>query len=158
MRILGIDPALRNCGWGVIDHDGRHLRYIASGVIRPPTSASIEKRLEHLHTDLHGIINLYKPEQCAIEESFVSANGQSTLKLGLARGALLLSLGLSQTPVSEYAARLIKKTVTGNGRADKDQMQQMVRLLLPQSNTQSADEADALAIAICHAHHAPALT
>jgi len=152
-RILGIDPGLRHCGWGVIESSGHALRYIASGTINPSPTLPLAERLAILHQQLQQIIALHSPQQVAIEESFVSMNGQSTLKLGQARGAIMLSLGIAGLPVSEYAARLVKKTVTGNGRAEKEQMQAMVKLLLPHSNATSPDAADALAIAICHAHH-----
>ena len=153
MRILGIDPGLRHCGWGLIDAAGGKLTYVASGSIHPPATLPLAERLFHLHHSLQQTIASYTPDIAAIEESFVNVNGQSTLKLGQARGAIMLSLGIAELTVMEYAARLVKKTITGNGRAEKDQMQQMVKLLLPHSNPQNADEADALAIAICHTHH-----
>lgn len=153
VRILAIDPGLRHCGWGVIESSGSSLRYIACGAIHPPGSLPMTERLLKLHEGLHTIIAQHHPQEAALEESFVSINGQSTLKLGQARGAILLSLALAGLPVTEYAARLVKKSITGSGSADKHQMQAMVKLLLPHSTAASADAADALALAICHAHH-----
>jgi crossover junction endodeoxyribonuclease RuvC len=153
IRILGIDPGLRHCGWGVIDQQGNALHFVAAGVIHPPAQEAITARLRYLHDGLQQVIHTYQPQEIALEESFVSLNGQSTLKLGQARGAIQLSVALSGLPLTEYAARLVKKSITGSGKADKIQMQTMVKLLLPQSSTTNADAADALAIAICHAHH-----
>lgn len=152
-RILGIDPGLRHCGWGIIDKQGSGISYVACGAIHPSPSLSLTERLRILHTALTDVIGKYHPHQAALEETFVSVNGQSTLKLGQARGAIQLTLALAELPVSEYAARLVKKSITGSGSADKHQMQAMVKLLLPHSKADSADAADALALAICHAHH-----
>ena len=129
------------------------LKFIACGVIHPRTSDSLSVRLLALHDGLQQVITAYHPVEVALEETFVSVNGQSTLKLGQARGAIQLTLSLNNLPVAEYAARLVKKTITGNGAAEKAQMQAMVKMLLPHSDATSADAADALAIAICHAHH-----
>lgn len=153
MRILGVDPGLRFCGLGVIDYDGRALRYVASHTIKPKTTAVMSERLKALHEQLTDFVRAYSPDCAALEETFVSRNGQSTLKLGQARGAIQLSLAMASLPIHEYAARLVKKTVTGVGAADKQQMQQMIRLLLPQSQAQTEDESDALAIAITHINH-----
>ena len=152
-RLLGIDPGLVNTGWGVIEAQSNHMRYIACGVIRPKVALPLAERLAVLHRELAAVIALHAPQEAAIEETFVTANGASTLKLGQARGALLLTLSLSSLPVSEYAARLVKKSVTGSGAADKVQMQMMVKTLLPGSAATSADAADALAVALCHAQH-----
>lgn len=151
--ILGIDPGLRACGWGMIRYERSQLSHIASGTIKPDARLPLAERLAFLHEQLQRVIATYRPQEAALEETFVSVNGQSTLKLGQARGAILLSLSLSGVPVSEYAARLVKKSVSGNGNAEKAQMQQMVKFLLPQSAAETADAADALAVAICHAHH-----
>lgn len=137
----------------MIEYIGSSIRYIACGVIHPRTSDSLSVRLLALHDGLQQVINAYHPTEVALEETFVSVNGQSTLKLGQARGAIQLTLSLNNLPVAEYAARLVKKTITGNGAAEKAQMQAMVKMLLPHSDATSADAADALAIAICHAHH-----
>ncbi len=153
IRILGIDPGLRHCGWGIIESSGSSLRYIACGAIHPDAKQQMPVRLQRLHEGLQKVITQYQPQEVALEESFVSVNGQSTLKLGQARGAIQLSVALAGLPLAEYAARLIKKSITGSGSADKNQMQAMVKLLLPHSNASSPDAADALALAICHAHH-----
>lgn len=152
-RILAIDPGLRHCGWGVIDSAGSSLKFIACGAVHPDAKLSMSERLQQLHEGLQAVIAQYQPQEVALEESFVSVNGQSTLKLGQARGAIQLSVALAGLPLSEYAPRLIKKSVTGSGSAEKSQIQAMVKMLLPASDAASADAADALALAICHAHH-----
>ena len=157
IRILGIDPGLTRAGWGVIERNGSHLKFIACGTISSPKAAPLAERLVFLHKGVQSIIEQYQPHQAAIEETFVSVNGASTLKLGQARGVLLMSLALADLPVSEYAARLIKKTVVGNGAADKNQMAMMVTALLSgareQLETAKHDAVDALAIAVCHSNH-----
>ena len=153
MRIIGIDPGLVNTGWGLIDVAGNSAKFVACGVIRPKTTLSLAERLASLYEELTAIIRQYQPHEASIEETFVTANGASTLKLGQARGALLLTLSLARLPVAEYAARLVKKSIVGSGAADKSQMQMMVRTLLPGSDTKNADAADALAIALTHMHH-----
>jgi crossover junction endodeoxyribonuclease RuvC len=137
----------------MIEHHGSALKFVACGAIHPKTTDTFSVRLKALHDGLQQVISTYQPQEVALEETFVSINGQSTLKLGQARGAIQLSLALADLPVAEYAARLVKKSITGNGAADKHQMQHMVKLLLPHSDATSADAADALALAICHAHH-----
>ncbi len=157
MNIIGIDPGLVKTGWGVIASQGNALSFIGSGVIKPPTSLPLAERLKFLHDELQKIITLWQPELAAIEESFIGMGGQSALKLGNARGALLLTLALAGLGVSEYSPNLIKKSVTGAGKAEKTQVAAMVKILLPQAYEQtSADALDALAVAICHAHHAHA--
>lgn len=155
--LIGIDPGLVKTGWGIIDVQGNSISYIACGTIKPKTSIPLTERLSFLHAELQQVIAEHKPTSAAIEETFVTANGQSTLKLGQARGALLLSLATANLPTSEYAARLVKKTITGVGNADKNQMGMMIRSLLPSSRDQlesaGEDAIDALAIAICHANH-----
>jgi crossover junction endodeoxyribonuclease RuvC len=154
MRILGIDPGLRHTGWGVISKQGHALSYVAAGAIHPPEKADLSARLKHLHEELVRVLELYRPDSTAIEQTFVSINAASTLKLGNARGALLLTLALHGTPPAEYDATRIKKSVTGSGRADKLQMSHMVKLLLPTCDVNaSADAIDALAVAITHAHY-----
>lgn len=153
IRILGIDPGLRHCGWGVVDQNGSSLSFVAAGAIHPSPKLALTERLKLLHEGFQEVIATYHPQEVALEESFVSMNGQTTLKLGQARGAIQLSVALSGLPLAEYAARLVKKSITGSGAADKTQMQAMVKMLLPQSNASSADAADALALAITHAHH-----
>jgi len=153
IRIIGIDPGLRNTGWGVIDCDGPRLSHVASGVIRPEPSADLAQRLLHIHTGLLEVIRSCGPQEAAVEETFVNRDGRATLKLGQARGVAMLAPAAMGLPVAEYAPNLVKKTVVGTGHAQKGQMDAMVRMLLPRARPESADAADALAIAICHAHH-----
>jgi len=152
-RILGIDPGLQRTGWGVVDKQGSKLLYRAAGVIASSAKMSLDYRLQELHDGLQAVLDAYAPDDVAIEETFVTANGASTLKLGQARGALMLTASLKQLPIYEYSATQVKKTVVGVGRAEKEQVIQMVRHLLPGSNIDQADAADALAIAICHSSH-----
>lgn len=151
--ILGIDPGLRATGWGVISYHQGAMKYLASGTIKPPVKAPMPQRLHHLSDALAQLIQAYQPAEIALEEVFVSVNGQSTLKLGQARGAIILTLAQQGHSVHEYAPRLVKKAIAATGSAGKEQIQQMVRYLLPHSQADSPDAADALAIAICHAHH-----
>lgn len=152
-RILGIDPGLVRCGWGVVESVGSQLSFVACGVITPPVKAPLYERLLFLHHQLHDIIMLHRPSRAAIEETFVNTNAGSTLKLGNARGALILSLAQAGLAVSEYAPNLVKKTVVGAGRADKSQIEMMVQILLPGCGKHGLDAMDALAIAITHAQH-----
>lgn len=151
IRIIGIDPGLRATGWGVIETSGARLAYVASGTIRPGDEAALASRLAALHRGLTAVIDEYGPVEAAVEETFINRNPQSALKLGQARGIALTAPALAGLPVAEYAANLIKKTMTGSGHADKIQIAMMVRMLLPGSNAQGADAADALAAAITHA-------
>jgi crossover junction endodeoxyribonuclease RuvC len=153
-RLIGLDPGLRHTGWGVIDVEGSRLRFVAAGAIHPNTERSMAERLVELHDTLAQVIASHKPTVAAVEETFVNQNAASTLKLGLARGVALLVPALAGLSVAEYPANLIKKSVVGAGHADKTQIQMMVRRLLPGCALDSADAADALAVAICHAHHA----
>jgi len=153
MRLLGLDPGLMRTGWGLIDVDGWRLDYVASGTIRPDPDLPIAKRLVALHRALTEVIERYRPDGAAVEETFVSRNAQSTLKLGLARSIALLVPALAGIEVAEYHNQAVKKAVVGAGRAAKEQVDMMVRTLLPGSGPDSADAADALAVAICHAHH-----
>jgi crossover junction endodeoxyribonuclease RuvC len=153
MRLLGLDPGLTRTGWGVIDVDGNRLVYVADGVIESSPARSIAERLVTLYEGILSVIAAHKPDEAAVEETFVNVNGQSTLKLGHARGVALLAPAQAGIPVSEYAARLVKKSIVGTGRAEKAQIAHMVRCLLPGARVGGADAADALAIAICHAHH-----
>ncbi len=150
--ILGIDPGLQHTGWGVVAANGNHLSFIACGAIHPDTKKPMAERLRELNEGIKKVVELYKPQEAAVEETFVNKNSATSLKLGQARGAVLLSLALEGLPVAEYSANLVKKTVVGNGHADKGQVAMMVKTLLPASNAMSADAADALATAICHAH------
>jgi crossover junction endodeoxyribonuclease RuvC len=152
-RLIGIDPGLRRTGWGVIESDGVRLSYVASGHISSKADDDLAYRLRELFEGLQSVIATYKPSEAAVEETFVNENPRSTLKLGQARGIALLAPALLGLKVAEYPANLIKKTVVGAGHADKKQIQAMIGYLLPKAKFGSADEADALAIAICHANH-----
>ncbi len=153
MRVLGLDPGLRRTGWGVIETDGHRLRHIGSGVVRAAAQGEMAHRLVELHQRLGRVIAEFAPDNAAVEETFVNVNGASTLKLGQARGVVLLAPALAGVPVAEYAANLIKKSVVGYGHAGKSQVGAMVGMLLPGATVAASDEADALAVAICHAHH-----
>src|ERR1051326_4975633 len=154
MRVLGLDPGLRHTGWGVIDVAGNRLSHVADGVVHVPTDLSLAERLVVLFRRLNAALDRFSPDEAAVEESFVNKNASSTLKLGVARGVVLLVPAERGLPVTEYSANLIKKTVVGAGHAGKEQVQSMVRRLLPGFAIAEADAADALAVAICHAHHA----
>ncbi len=152
MRLLGVDPGLRFTGWGVVDIEGNRLRHVANGVVKSGTG-ELAQRLVRLHEGLDEVVNTYRPDSAAVEETFVNKDGQSTLKLGQARGIALLVPALAGIPVAEYAANSVKKSVVGYGHADKDQVGHMIGVLLPGASVESPDSADALAVAICHAHH-----
>ena len=156
MRIIGVDPGLVSAGWGIIEARGSQLSFVACGTISPKKDLSLSERLLVLHRDLSAIISQHQPTHAALEETFVTAKGSSTLKLGQARGALLVTLAGAGLPVAEYAARVVKKAIVGTGSADKHQMSQMVGVLLPASREPMAackhDAADALALAICAAN------
>jgi crossover junction endodeoxyribonuclease RuvC len=152
-RLLGIDPGLRFTGWGVIEADGNRLRHIADGIVATDAATSVPQRLKVLHDALVALMAQYRPDEAAIEETYVNRNGSATLKLGYARGVALLAPALAGIPVAEYGAKSVKLSVVGTGGADKHQVQEMVRRLLPGSLIRRADAADALAVAICHAHH-----
>ena len=153
MRVLGLDPGLRHTGWGVIDVAGNRLSHVADGVVHPPTDLPLAERLVVLFRQLTAVLERFQPDEAAVEESFVNKNAASTLKLGVARGVVLLVPAERGVPVAEYSANLIKKSVVGAGHAEKEQVQMMVRRLLPGAAIRRADAADALAVAICHAHH-----
>lgn len=152
IRILGLDPGLRRTGWGVVIVEGARLSHVAHGVIAPDETLALSARLLHLFEEVAKVVVAYAPDEAAIEETFVNANGQSTLKLGHARAAVMLAPAQAGLEVAEYAARLVKKSLVGNGAADKTQVAFMVRRLLPTCGEASADAADALAVAIAHAH------
>jgi crossover junction endodeoxyribonuclease RuvC len=151
-RILGIDPGLRHTGWGVIIIEGARLSHVAHGVISPPDSAPLSERLLFLFEAMTQVVATHAPDEAAIEETFVSTNAASTLKLGHARAAAMVAPARAGLPVAEYAARLVKKSIVGTGAAEKDQVAFMVRRLLPTAGVVTADAADALAVAIAHAH------
>jgi crossover junction endodeoxyribonuclease RuvC len=155
IRILGIDPGLRCAGWGVIDAARNKLSFVASGTIKPVTSDPLAMRLATLHVKISNLLAEFQPDVAAVEETFVNSNPRSALILGQARGVCLGAPAVAGLDVAEYPANTIKKSVVGAGHADKTQVQAMVRVLLPKSGEQSADAADALAVAICHAHHQP---
>ena len=153
IRILGLDPGLRATGWGIVDCQGNRLTHVANGALHSAASAPLADRLAGLFQGLSQLIDEYRPAEAAVEETFASVNPASTLKLGQARGIALLAPALAGLSVAEYAANLVKKSVVGVGHADKAQIQAMVARLLPGATYRSADAADALAVAICHAHH-----
>jgi crossover junction endodeoxyribonuclease RuvC len=153
IRILGLDPGLRRTGWGVVAVDGARLSHVAHGVVRAEESAPLPERLCAIFEAVTQVIAAHAPDEAAIEETFVTANGASTLKLGHARAAAMLAPAAARLPVAEYAATVVKKAVVGTGGADKAQVAFMVRRLLPACGSASADAADALAVAITHAHH-----
>jgi crossover junction endodeoxyribonuclease RuvC len=152
-RIIGIDPGLRRTGWGIIEADGVRLSYVASGMIAADVDNELAFRLREIFEQLSSVIAAYKPAEAAVEETFVNENAKATLKLGQARGIALLAPAMKGVQVAEYTPNLIKKTVVGAGHADKRQIQMMIGMLLPKAQFESADEADALAIAVCHANH-----
>jgi crossover junction endodeoxyribonuclease RuvC len=153
VRIIGIDPGLRRCGWGIIESEGNRLRFVACGTLTPRVEPSLAERLAELHEGLKALIALHRPDEAAVEETFVNAGPRSALELGQARGVALMTPASMGLPVGEYAANLVKKSVVGTGHAEKAQVQLMIRTLLPSADFKGADAADALAIAICHAHH-----
>ncbi|OYW63427.1 MAG: crossover junction endodeoxyribonuclease RuvC [Bosea sp. 12-68-7] len=153
IRILGIDPGLRKTGWGVIVSEGSKISFVACGCVESEAGLSLAERLRQLHDGLYRVVHAHAPDEVAVEETFVNRDPQSALKLGQARGIALVVPALAGLDVAEYAANLVKKTVVGVGHADKKQVQMMIRVLLPKAETRSADAADALAVAICHAQH-----
>lgn len=153
VRLLGIDPGLRFTGWGLIDVDGNRLKHVADGVIATDGDQSVPARLKVLHDALQVLLTDYRPQEAAVEETYVNRNGSATLKLGYARGVALLAPALAGVMVTEYAAKTVKMAVVGTGGAEKEQVTMMVRRLLPGALIRRADASDALAVAICHAHH-----
>ncbi|MGD9783453.1 MAG: crossover junction endodeoxyribonuclease RuvC [Hyphomicrobiaceae bacterium] len=153
IRIIGIDPGLRCTGWGIIETDGVRLVYVASGALIVPADEALAYRLRELFEGISGVIASYRPREAAVEETFVNENARATLKLGQARGMALLAPAMKGLKVAEYPPNLVKKTVVGAGHAEKHQIKAMIGFLLPKAKVESADEADALAIAICHANH-----
>jgi crossover junction endodeoxyribonuclease RuvC len=152
-RILGLDPGLGTTGWGLIEADGNRLSHIANGQIKTDSAAPLPKRLAALADQLEALLAEHRPEAAAVEEVFVNANPQSTLKLGQARGVAIMVAARAGIDVGEYAARLVKKAVVGTGSAEKAQVHAMVSRLLPGVKIAGPDAADALAVAIIHAHH-----
>ncbi len=157
VRLLGIDPGLRFTGWGIVESEGSRLRYIADGVIGTEAEENVPLRLKALDDALAALLEEFEPDEAAVEETYVNRNATATLKLGYARGVALLAPARRGIPVFEYGAKTVKMAVVGTGNADKIQVGLMVRRLLPAAALRRADAADALAVAICHAHHRASL-
>lgn len=153
IRILGIDPGLRRTGWGVLDVDGNRLIFVGCGSVETREHMALASRLLTIHAGLGAVLDRFRPSEAAIEQTFVNKDGVATLKLGQARGVAMLAPAMFGIAVAEYAPNQVKKTVVGAGHADKTQIQAMLKILLPKADPTSADAADALAIAITHAHH-----
>lgn len=151
--ILGVDPGLLRCGWGVIVSEGSRLTYVAHGVIKPPSQQQLASRLHDVFAGLCEVIERYQPHEAAVEETFVNSNARAALALGQARGVALAAAARQGINVAEYAPTTIKKAIVGSGAADKTQIGFMVRRLLPAAGEVSADAADALGVALCHAAH-----
>lgn len=154
MRVLGLDPGLRQTGWGVIDAEGNRLRHVANGIVVSDSKAALAERLLQLHRGLAEVVAAHRPATAAVEVTLANKNPSSTLKLGMARGIALLTPALDGLAVAEYLPMIVKKAVVGTGHADKEQVAMMVGRLLPGCSIAAPDAADALAVAICHAHHA----
>ncbi len=153
IRIIGIDPGLRRTGWGIVDSLGSRLSFVAAGTIKPNDSISLAERLCAIHDGLAAVLAEFAPDEAAVEATFVSRDAAATLKLGQARGIAMLVPARAGLPVSEYAPNTVKKAVVGAGHGAKEQIRMMVAVLLPRAEFDTDDSADALAIAICHAHH-----
>jgi crossover junction endodeoxyribonuclease RuvC len=153
IRILGIDPGLRRTGWGVIESDGNRLIFVGCGSVETREGVALASRLLMIHEGLGRILGEFRPVEAAVEQTFVNKDGVATLKLGQARGVAMLAPAMFGIAVAEYAPNQVKKTVVGAGHADKNQIQAMLKILLPKADPKTADAADALAIAITHAHH-----
>lgn len=149
--ILGIDPGLVNTGWGIVCIDGVHQTFVACGTIKPKSNLEMALRLQHIYTELSTIIDIYNIDESAIEDVFVNKNPDTSLRLGQARGVAMVVCSVMGLSVNEYQNRMVKKSITGTGRADKTQMEMMVKILLPKANIDSEHSADALAIALTHA-------
>ena len=153
IRIIGIDPGLRRTGWGIIETLGNSLRFVTAGTVRSDEKAALATRLCQLHEGLSEILHARMPHEAAVEATFVNRDAAATLKLGQARGVAMLVPALAGLVVAEYAPNAVKKAVIGVGHGDKKQIAMMVKVLMPKAVFDSEDAADALAIAICHAHH-----
>jgi crossover junction endodeoxyribonuclease RuvC len=158
IRILGIDPGLRRTGWGLVEADGNRLVYVACGSVETSERAELGVRLVAIHDGLTRIIDEFRPDEAAVEHTFVNTNAAATLKLGQARGIAMLVPARAGLTVCEYAPNVVNKTVVGAGHGDKTQIRMMIGVLLPKADPQSEDAADALAIAVTHAHHRPSAT
>jgi crossover junction endodeoxyribonuclease RuvC len=157
IRILGIDPGLRRTGWGVIEVLGNRLIYVACGSVASNDKSALAERLLAIHDGLTRVVDEFRPQEAAVEATFVNRDAVATLKLGQARGVAMLVPAITGIPVSEYAPNLVKKTIVGAGHCEKVQIRMMVKVLLPKADPQSEDAADALAIAVTHAHHRQSL-
>ncbi|MEZ5871004.1 MAG: crossover junction endodeoxyribonuclease RuvC [Nitratireductor sp.] len=153
VRIIGIDPGLQRTGWGIVESIGNSLVFIAAGTVRSDAKADLASRLCQLHDGLSEVLHAHMPQEAAVENTFVNKDAAATLKLGQARGIAMLVPARAGLAVAEYAPNAVKKSVIGVGHGDKVQIKLMVRTLLPKAVFDSDDAADALAIAICHAHH-----
>ncbi len=153
IRILGIDPGLRRTGWGVVALDGNRLSFLACGSLTTDDKAELATRLLAIHDGLRHVVEQHAPHEAAVEATFVNKDAAATLKLGQARGIAMLVPAIAGLPVAEYAPNLVKKTIVGAGHSEKAQIRMMIGVLLPKADPQSEDAADALAIAVCHAHH-----
>ena len=152
IRILGLDPSLVACGWGMIELEGTKLRHISHGVIKPNSKAELHMRLRTLFENINQVIGEFKPNEAAVEEAFMKNNAASALKLGQARAVCLLAPSLAGLPIGEYSPRSVKKSVVGTGAAEKTQVAHMMNVLMPGCGVKAGDAADALAIAVCHGH------
>lgn len=150
MRILGLDPSLSSTGWGIVEVENNRLRYVADGFIKTDPKLPIYDRLAVIHRALNEVIEAYHPQEAAIEQVFLNENPTSTIKLGMARGVVILAPALFGIPVCEYEPTKVKKAVVGVGRAEKSQVETMVKILLPGCKPKNNDSSDALAMAICH--------
>jgi crossover junction endodeoxyribonuclease RuvC len=153
IRIIGIDPGLRRTGWGIIETLGNSLRFVASGTVMSDDKADLASRLCQLHDGLAEVVHIHRPDEAAVEQTFVNKDATATLKLGQARGIAMLVPARAGLPVAEYAPNAVKKAVIGVGHGEKQQIHMMLKVLMPKAQFQGNDAADALAIAICHAHH-----
>jgi len=153
IRIIGIDPGLRRTGWGVLDISGSRLSFVAAGTVRPDDRLPLAERLCLIHDGLVKVLEEFSPDEAAVEATFVNRDAAATLKLGQARGVAMLVPARAGLSVAEYAPNAVKKTVVGAGHAEKEQIRMMVTMLLPRAKFDTDDSADALAVAICHAHH-----
>jgi crossover junction endodeoxyribonuclease RuvC len=153
IRILGIDPGLRRTGWGMVAIEGNRLSFVACGSVASDDKAALSLRLVGIHDGLREVVAAHAPDEAAVEATFVNRDAVATLKLGQARGIAMLVPALAGLPVAEYAPNLVKKTIVGAGHCEKMQIRMMVKVLLPKADPQSDDAADALAIAVTHAHH-----
>ena len=153
IRIIGIDPGLRRTGWGIIETLGNSLRFVASGTVTSDGEMDLASRLCQLHDGLAEIVHAYRPDEAAVEQTFVNKDATATLKLGQARGIAMLVPARAGLRVAEYAPNAVKKAVIGVGHGDKQQIQMMLKVLMPKAEFMGNDAADALAIAICHAHN-----